>query len=121
MVQADDATSTLTDENEYTVRRQTKKEGKDDCEVENIIKSYAVTHEDNIALISYLAHHFVSSNVVERKHFSSFADSNGPFGKPTSKKRTVLRKTLSIWKKKRGILPTDSFVFRKIRSDPGLR
>ena len=87
-------------ENEYTVRRQTKKEGKDDCEVENIIKSYAVTHEDNIALISYLAHHFVSSNVVERKHFSSFADSNGPFGKPTSKKRTVLRKTLSIWKKK---------------------
>ena len=58
--------------------------------------SYAVTHEDNIALLSYLAHHFVSSN-VDRNHFSSSAHPNGPFGKPTSKKRTVLRKTLSNW------------------------
>ena len=58
--------------------------------------SYAITHEDNIALLSYLAHHFVSSN-VDRNHFSSSAHPNGPFGKPTSKKRTVLRKTLSNW------------------------
>jgi hypothetical protein len=60
---------------------------------------YAVTHEDNIALLDYISSNLVSySSKYPRKHFSIYADSKpDQFGKSKSYRRIILQKTLSNW------------------------
>jgi hypothetical protein len=70
-------------------------------------KTHTVTHEDNIALLNYLAINLVtdSSKSIPRKHFSIFADSQGSqFGKSESYRRKILQKTISNWLS-RGYIP----------------
>jgi hypothetical protein len=68
--------------------------------------TYTVTHEDNIALLNYLAFDLVTLSIrFPRKHFYIFADSKpDQFGKSKSSKRKILQKTLSNWLS-RGYIP----------------